>query len=178
MSRRACPNILARRILAISAVLATGLQAFAADAPNSNVTYDDSTWCSAYLASHPDSALSPDQHRRCVIAIATTYIEGEQNGIPPEQELLADDVSRHLLGTPRVNAPGGRARIIAQQPMSRVIAAIRNRRWSVDGNDAWILYDGYLTSDPTKPGFDVGERITVEKGLITEILVAAVAHPR
>ena len=34
------------------------------------------------------------------------------------------------------------------------------------------------TSDPTKPQFFVAERITVEKGLIKEIMVAGVSHAK
>jgi hypothetical protein len=145
-----------------------------ADTPN----FDDAAFCSKYLSTHDDKSLPPAAHRRCVLAIATTYILGEENTIPPEQELLADDIARHLIGTPRVSAPGGRAKIIAAQPASKVIAGIKNRQWTVDGNDAWILYDGYLTSDPNKPQFFVAERITVEKGLIEEIMIAGVSHAK
>jgi hypothetical protein len=166
------------RYIVLSLIAAAFAGCASTAALGADVNYDDPAQCSTFLAAHQDSALTPSDHRRCVLAIATTYIEGEQNSIPPEQELLADDVSRHLLGTPCINAAGNRAKIVAAQPRSFVIAAIRNRRWTIDGNQAWILYDGYLKSDPSKPQFDVAERITVEKGLISEILVAAVAHPR
>ena len=157
-------------LLAVVLLAGSGAKAQTAD-------YDEAVHCSQRLAGAEANTLTGEARRRCIIAIATTYIEGEQNSIPPEKELLADDVARHLIGTPRVNAPGGRAKIISVQPASFVIGAIRNRRWTVDGDDAWILYDGYLKSDPSKPGFDVAERITVEKGLIREIMIAAVAHP-
>ena len=157
-------------LLTIALLAASGARAETAE-------YDEAVRCSHQLAGPEANSLIGEARRRCIVAIATTYIEGEQNSIPPEKELLADDVARHLIGTPRVNAPGGRAKIIAVQPASFVIGAIRNRRWTVDGDDAWILYDGYLKADMAKPGFDVAERITVEKGLISEIMVAAVAHP-
>jgi hypothetical protein len=152
--------------------------ASASDTGSGGGKYDDAAFCSKFLAAHLDTALTPVQYRSCMIAIATTYIESEQNSIPPEQMLMADDVAKHQIGTPRVNKPGSRAVIIAAQPRSYVIGAIRNRRWSVDGNHVWILYDGYFKTDLTKPEFDVGERFTIEKGLIEEVLVAAVAHPR
>ncbi len=59
-----------------------------------------------------------------------------------------------------------------------VIAAIRNRRWTVEGDTAWILYDGYLKKDPDKIGFYVAERITLQKGLVHEILVADITVPK
>jgi hypothetical protein len=152
------------RYIVLSLIAAAFAGCASTAALGADVNYDDPAQCSTFLAAHQDSALTPSDHRRCVLAIATTYIEG--------------DVSRHLLGTPCINAAGNRAKIVAAQPRSFVIAAIRNRRWTIDGNQAWILYDGYLKSDPSKPQFDVAERITVEKGLISEILVAAVAHPR
>jgi hypothetical protein len=60
----------------------------------------------------------------------------------------------------------------------KVISAIRNRRWTVEGDTAWILYDGYLKKDPDKIGFYVAERITLENGLIHEILVADITLPK
>jgi hypothetical protein len=168
---------LAYRLVGLTLVLGFGAPATLAG-DSGDGKYDDAAYCSKFLATHPDTALTPVRHRSCMIAIATTYIESEQNSIPPEQMLLADDVAKHQIGTPRVNKPGSRAVIIAAQPRSYVIGAIRNRRWSVDGNHVWILYDGYFKTDLTKPEFDVGERFTIEKGLIEEVLVAAVAHPR
>ena len=156
-------------IAAIALVAATGVRADTED-------YYEAVRCSHALADPDSGKLSADARRKCIVAVATTYIEGEENSIPPEKELLAEDVARHLIGTPRVYAPDGRKKIIAAQPFSYVIGAIRNRHWTVDGDDAWILYDGYLKADMAKPGFDVAERITVEKGLIREILVVAVAH--
>ena len=139
--------------------------------------YDDPHFCSTQLAGLGAALLSPADHRRCVIAIASTYIDAEENSIAPEQQLFADDISRHLIGKDPDFRAGNAQKIVAESSHS-VIGAIKNRRWTVDGDQAWILYDGYLKSDPSKPGFYVAERLTIEKGLIKEILVAAVARPQ
>ena len=158
-------------------VAATALLA-ASGARAATGNYDEAVRCSHVLAGPDAASLTGAARRNCIVAVAATYIDGEENSIPPEKELLAEDVARHLIGTPRVNASDGRKKIIAAQPYSYVIGAIRNRHWTVDGDDAWILYDGYLKADMSKPGFDVAERITIEKGLVREILVVAVAHPQ
>lgn len=139
--------------------------------------YDDPQTCSRLLASGEGASLPTAAHRLCVIAIASTYIDAEENSIPPERQLLADDVSRHMVGK-QADFKAGNARKIIADNSHAVIGAIKNRQWVVDGNQAWILYDGYLKSDPSKPGFNVAERLTIEHGLIKEILVAAVARPQ
>ena len=139
--------------------------------------YDDAVYCSNWLRDHPHEPLSSDRRKHCVIAVATTYIDAEENSLPPEKQLFADDVSRHHIGTAPNFAPGNRARLFAEDSHN-VIAAIRNRRWTVDGDTAWILYDGYLKKNPDKIGFYVAERITLEKGLIHEILVADITLPK
>ena len=139
--------------------------------------YDDPQICSRLLASGEGASLPIAAHRSCVIAIAGTYIDAEENSIPPQRQLLADDVSRHMIGKQPDFQPGN-ARKIVEDNSHAVIGAIKNRRWAVDGDQAWILYDGYLKSDPSKPGFNVAERLTIEHGMIKEILVAAVARPQ
>jgi len=139
--------------------------------------YDDPVFCSNWLRTHLGEPASSDRRRHCVIAVATTYIDAEENSLPPEKQLFADDVSRHHIGTPPNFAPGNRARLMAEDS-HKVISAIRNRRWTVEGDTAWILYDGYLKKDPDKIGFYVAERITLEKGLIREILVADITLPK
>ena len=139
--------------------------------------YDDAGYCSKWLRDHPREPLSSDRRKHCVIAVATTYIDAEENSLPPEKQLFADDVSRHRIGTPPNFAPGNRAKLFAEDS-HKVIAAIKNRRWTVEGDTAWILYDGYLKKDPDKIGFYVAERITLEKGLIHEILVADITVPK
>ena len=82
-----------------------------------------------------------------------------------------------MLGTElrTVTAEENRDRI--RNGSTAVIAKIANRQWTVDGNQAFIVYDGYLTTNPDTPGFYVAERFTIEKGLITEILICAVQSP-
>jgi hypothetical protein len=132
--------------------------------------------CSRWLAAHGDAA-DPRRHRDCVVAVAETYIDAEQNTLAFEDALLTDDIARHHIGTEPSFAPGNRAKTIAITTQD-VIAAIRNRRWTVEGDTAWILYDGYLRQDPAKIGFYVAERITLDKGLIREILVADITVPK
>jgi len=166
--------------LAISLCLAGVLFSAGAYAAMPHPTYhryDDAGFCSAWLRDHPREPLSSDRRKHCVIAVATTYIDAEENSLPPEKQLFADDVSRHRIGTPPNFAPGNRARLMAEDS-HKVIAAIRNRRWTVEGDTAWILYDGYLKKSPDKIGFYVAERITMEKGLIHEILVADITVPK
>ncbi len=130
--------------------------------------------CSQFLAGHA----APSEYRRaCVIAVASTYIDAEENSQPPETQLFTDDISRHRIGTPPNFQPGNRAKLMVENS-HQVIAAIRNRRWTVDGDEAWILYDGYLKKEPDKVGFYVAERITLEEGLIKEILVADITLPK
>jgi hypothetical protein len=136
--------------------------------------YDDAGFCSKWLRDH--EASSPDR-RRCVVAVATTYIDAEENTLPPEKQLFTDDVSRHRIGAEPKFAPGNRAKLMAEDS-HKVISAIKNRRWTVEGDTAWILYDGYLKAKPDEIGFYVAERITLEKGLIREILVADVTLPK
>ena len=137
--------------------------------------YNDAKYCSRHFAEHGDISLPPDAQRTCVIAIASTYVNGEENTTPMADMLLADDISRHGLGTPPDHQPGTAEKMKSSTGTS-VITAIKNRHWSVDGNQAWIVYDGYLKSDPTKPSFYVAERFTIENGLIKEILLAPVVH--
>ena len=117
------------------------------------------------------------RHRHCVIAVASTYIDAEENSISPEKQLFTDDVSRHRIGTSPNFMIGNKAKLIAENS-HKVISAIKNRRWTVDVDTAWILYDGYLKAKPDQIGFYVAERITLEQGLIKEILVADVTVPK
>lgn len=133
----------------------------------------DAPACSKWLAAHPASTGQSAYRRNCVLAVASTYIDAEENSVPAESQILADDVSRHRIGTAADFQPGNRAKLIADTRHA-VIAAIRNRRWTIEGDEAWTLYDGYLKKAPDRVGFYVAERITLEKGLIKEILVADV----
>jgi len=76
--------------------------------------YDDAAFCSKWLRDHPREPLSSDRRKHCVIAVATTYIDAEENSLPPEKQLFADDVSRHRIGTSPNFAPGNRAKLFAE----------------------------------------------------------------
>jgi hypothetical protein len=162
-SVRAVPGLI------VLAALGLGNAAFAEPPPKA-------AGCSRWLAAHGDAA-DPKRHRDCVVAVAETYIDAEQNSLPFEDALLADDIAHHHIGTEPAFAPGNRAKLMAVITHD-AIAAIKNRRWTVEGDTAWILYDGYLKKDPDKIGFYVAERITLDKGLIREILVANVTVPK
>lgn len=157
----------------IIGAMMVGVTGPAGAADSSAANYDEAVACSRQLGEHGDGAMAAAAHRRCIIAIATTYIDAEEGSLAPEKQLLADDVSRHSLGNPPNHVAGNAAKIKADRGSS-VIAAIKNRKWSVDGNAAWIVYDGYLKSDPSKPLFYVAERLTIEKGLIREIFIGGV----
>jgi hypothetical protein len=155
------------RSLIVLAFLSLGNAAFAAETPVA---------CSIWLSAHAD-AKADGHYRDCVLKVAETYIDAEENSLSFTKVPLADDVSRHHIGADPVFAAGNRAKLMAVDTHG-VIAAIRNRRWTVEGDTAWILYDGYLKKDPDKIGFYVAERITLQKGLIREILVADITVPK
>jgi hypothetical protein len=155
------------RSLIVLVFLSLGNAAIAAETPVA---------CSIWLAAHPN-ATAEGHYRDCVLKVATTYIDAEENSLPFAKVPLTDDVSRHRIGTEPAFAPGNRGKLMAVDTHD-VIAAIRNRRWTVDGDTAWILYDGYLKKDPDKIGFYVAERITLQKGLIHEILVTDITVPK
>lgn len=155
----------ARSMAALGFALALGalpLAAGAADLP-------DFKTCSKQLAQGA-KPLPADRHRQCLIAIASTYVDFEQGTRPKDEVLLADDVSRHPLGTPADHQAGAHEKIRASKVME-VIGAIKNRAWIADGNTAWVTYEGYLRADMSKPGFWVAERFTIENGVIKEILL-------
>ena len=158
-------------------VFLTSLGASAAMPRAGYSRYDNAGCCSQWLREHAQEPLTSDRRRHCVIAVASTYIDAEENSLPPEKQLLTDDVSRHRIGTKPNFAPGNRAKLIAENS-HRVISAIQNRHWTVEGDTAWIVYDGYLKTKPDRIGFYVAERITLEKGLIREILVADITVPK
>jgi hypothetical protein len=149
-----------------------GVLAGTAAAASGNARYDDAVLCSKWLRDRGPGEAS-DQRRRCVIAVASTYVNAEENSASEDDQLFTDDISRHRVGTAPDFLPGNRARFLHQNAHA-VISAIKNRRWTVDGDVAWILYDGYLKASPDKPAFYVAERFTLEKGLIKEIIVAGV----
>ena len=60
--------------------------------------YYSGPWCSVRLAVRGDGSLTPEQHRRCVIAIASTYVNSEENSIPGNQILFDPRFSKRSLG--------------------------------------------------------------------------------
>ncbi|MCU1461096.1 MAG: hypothetical protein JWO37_1171 [Acidimicrobiales bacterium] len=137
--------------------------------------YDNATFCSNAIGEHGDAALTAAQHRRCMIAIASTYIRAEDNEIPGSQILFDPRVSRYSEGgRPDHQPQNANAIRIQEGTVTAVIRKIDNRHWTVDGDVAWIAYDGYLVASLTKPGFWVAERITIRNGLIWEIMITPV----
>jgi hypothetical protein len=166
-------------LLAFGAVASASGKTDSTGRPKPGGQWDDAVFCSRWLARHGNNSLPPELNERCVLAIATTYIDGEQNSIPPEDILFAPDVSRHLLGTPANFQPGSAASLVQgyHNGSSATILSITERHWVVEGQDAWINYTGFLKCNSAVPGFYVGERITVQRGLIHEILIAGVVVP-
>jgi hypothetical protein len=143
--------------------------------PPTTPNYDDATFCTTWIGEHGDASLTADQHRRCMIAIATSYIDAEENSAPAYQILFDPRVSRYSEGASPIHRLGNDDAIRIQEGTeTRVIAKITNRRWTVDGDVAWIAYDGYLVSSLTHPGFWVAERITIHNGLVWEIMITPV----
>ena len=175
--------LVATPLLIVLVAFGAVASASAKAASNTNQTkdgqFDSAVFCSRWLAAHGDHSLPTELNERCVLAIATTYIDGEQNSIPPEKILFAPDVSRHQLGTPPNFQPGNAASLVQgyHNGSSASIARITDRHWVVEGVDAWINYTGFLTCNKKVPGFYVGEKITVHRGLIHEILIAGVVVP-
>ncbi len=142
------------------------------NAAAADTRHDNALSCSKWLRDH-ESRASSEKHRQCVIAVASTYIDAEENSAPEDDQLFTDDISRHRPDKEPSFMPGNRDKFLHQTAHS-VISAIKNRQWTVDGDVAWILYDGYLKANPDKPSFYVAERFTLQKGLIREIVVAGV----
>jgi hypothetical protein len=140
---------------------------------------DDPTWCSDALARSGDRSMTAASHRRCMIAIATTYINGEENSAPGNQILFDPRVSRFSLGGKPTHHTSNSDLLRTQEgtfqgTYNRVIRSIINRHWTVDGNKLWIVYDGMLVTSVTHPQFHVAERFEIRNGLIWEIMIAPV----
>jgi hypothetical protein len=142
---------------------------------HSEPDYDDPIFCSAWIGEHGDDSLPADAHRRCMIAIATTYVDAEDNSGPQSRALYDPRVSRYSMGGRPKHDPGNSDSIRTTNGVtSTVIREAANRQWTVEGNDAWIVYDGYLQTSIVHPGFYVAERIRIQRGLIWEIMIAPV----
>jgi hypothetical protein len=140
---------------------------------------DDPTYCTDALARDGDRSMAAAKHRRCMIAIATTYINAEENSAPGNQILFDPRVSRFSLGGLAAHHPSNSDLLRTQEgtfqgTYNRVIRSIVNRHWTVEGNKAWIVYDGMLVTSVTHPQFHVAERLEIRDGLIYEIMIAPV----
>ena len=117
-------------------------------------------------------ALSADAHKRCMVAIGNAYLDAEADPTSARALPIAEDAARHVLGRPASRGPGGRAAILAALDQSTV-ASIKNRVWSVEGDVAYVIYDAALRTNPAPTPYHLGERITIAKGQIMDILVLA-----
>jgi hypothetical protein len=141
--------------------------------------YDDAAWCTVRIGEKGDRSLTYDQHRRCLIAIATTYVDAEENSIPGNQILFDPRFSRYSLGGEPTHNPANSDLIRTQEgtyqgTYNRVIRSIHDREWTVDGDRVWIVYQGDLVISTTHPGFYVAERFTIRRGLIWQIMIAPI----
>ena len=132
--------------------------------------YDDPAFCSRALGT--SAQLSVDFHRRCMIAIAGAYLDAEANPSLASKVPIAGDAARHLLGRTEAHGAGGRAGILAALDQSYLLS-IKNRQWSVEGDVAYVVYDAALRTDPKPTQYAFGERITIEKGMIKDIILLA-----
>jgi hypothetical protein len=142
--------------------------------------YDNASWCTVHIAEAGDDSLTASQHRRCMIAIATTYVDAEENSKPGNQILFDPRFSRYSLGGRPLHNPSNSDLIRTQEgtyqgTYNRVIRSIKHREWTVDGDKAWIVYQGWLVASTTHPGFYVAERFTIRHGLIWNIMIAPIA---
>jgi hypothetical protein len=112
-------------------------------------------------------------HRRCVIAIVSTYlIDGLQNK-DADAILLADTVTRGLVGRPPSVSTAEGIRDGIRNGQEDAVGAVTNIQWTIEGNEAWVIWDGVFTGQ-TEPGFFVSERFRLQDGLISEILIGGV----
>ncbi|HLG89412.1 MAG TPA: hypothetical protein VKZ79_19710 [Alphaproteobacteria bacterium] len=157
------------RIAAAAAVVAAF--AFGAvSAPAADPRYEDPAYCSQALGM--STPLADGLHRRCMIAIAGAYLDAETNPALAAKLPIAEDATRHLLGRADSHGALGKAGILAALDQSTV-ASIKNRQWSVEGDVAYVVYDAALRTDPKPTPYSFGERITIDKGMIKDVILLA-----
>jgi hypothetical protein len=127
--------------------------------------------CSTALAAGKP-ALSAEDHRRCMIAVAESYLDAEQGSAPADQAQLADDVSRHLLGTEPDHQAGNRARLVWEMGQT-ILGSLKDREWALEGDVVYVIYNAALKTNPAPARFAFSERLTIEKGLIRDIVLLA-----
>ncbi len=139
--------------------------------------YDNAAFCSLYIADFGSDTLPDAEHRRCIIAIASSYVDAEGNSIADSLTLFDPRFSKYSMGAMPNHHPGnGDTNRTDQTALSPTIRLITNKQWTADPttDTAWIVYDGYLPVSTDKPGFYVAERITLRDGLIWEIMISPV----
>ena len=152
---------------ALPALLLTTAPAIAADpAPT------DAAGCSTLIAEKGHAALDPAANRKCVIAIAETYLDAMERKLPAEKMLVADDVNVHLLGTQGKRRAGNKA-ALATEAAHAIVAERKDRIWAVEGNQAYLIYRASLMTNPKPVQYDMAELITLEKGLVSDVIIAA-----
>lgn len=134
-----------------------------ADAPSQKADWRS---CSAQLAH--DAALTREQHRECVIAVAGTYLQWVRGDLAAEDLPLAENYVHRGLGTPLSEATLGRAALLASNQSNR-IASVTEHEWFVDGDTAWAIFTVKLKDVPENTHWII-ERFTVTKGLLTDIM--------
>jgi len=158
-----------------SGVIVFGTPADNAD--HSAVNLDDGQFCARTIGD--GTALDPDQRKQCNTAIASTYINSEQN-TAPGWEILVDPMAVNIsAGQTPVHRTGGGDVIRGRQGVTGpnlVISKITNRDWSWDGDTGWIRYDGFTRGTLDKPDYFVVERFKLRHGLIWELMVPAIAY--
>ena len=143
-------------------------------APN----YDSAPYCTLAIGDGLESQMTQDQHRRCLVAIAATYVEAEGNSAPDSETIFDPRFSKYSLGDwPNHHSGNGDTNRTDQTALSPTIRLITNKVWTADTttDQVWITYDGYLPVSTDKPGFYVAERLTIRNGLIWEIEISPVA---
>ncbi len=154
--------------IAVAAAIVAALTFGAISAQSADPQNDDPAYCSRALAM--STQLAADLHRRCMIAVAGAYLDAESNPALAARVPIAENATRRLLG--RTAGAAGKAGILAALDQS-VIASIKNRRWSVEGDVAYVIYDAALRTDPRQTPYAFGERITIDQGMIKDIILLA-----
>jgi hypothetical protein len=132
----------------------------------------DAAGCSKLIAERGHAALDAAANRKCVIAIAETYLDAMERKLPAEKMLVADDVNVHLLSTQGQRRAGNKS-ALAFEAAHAVVAERRDRVWAVEGNQATVIYRASLMTNPKPVEYDMAELITLEKGLVSDVIIAA-----
>jgi len=160
-------RLLRRRSLAAITVIAAAAVAIPLARGNADAGPDPTT-CSASLASS-GASMTVEDHRACVIAVATTYLGGEQGTTAPGDVILDDQVARYRLGQKPDHHAGGAGELRTAWASGHGVPAIAAPEWTVDGDDAFVAYR-VLSAPDGSTTHHVAARITVRNGLVWEIV--------